>query len=52
MGDLSANGAERREVSAGLGSLLRFFLGRTPAAAWSAEATSAPFEARTLGRAP
>jgi hypothetical protein len=52
MGDLSANGADRREVSAGLGSLLHYFLGRAPAGGWNAQATSAPFDVRTIGRAP
>jgi len=44
-GDMGAGGAERRETSVGLSSLLRFFLGRGPAGRWDATATSAPFEA-------
>lgn len=51
-GDLSGNGADRREVSAGMGSLLRFFLGRRPNARWDAQATSAPFTARSLSAKP
>ena len=51
-GDLTSNGGDRREVSAGMGSLLRFFLGRAPASDWDAQATSAPFTARALQRAP
>ncbi len=51
-GDLSGNGADRREVSAGMGSLLRFFLGRAPASPWDAQATSAPFTTRSLANTP
>lgn len=51
VGDMSGNGADRREVSAGLGTLLRYFLGRTPASQWRAEATSAPFDLRAPARA-
>lgn len=51
-GDMGVGGADRREVSAGLGSLLRFFLGRTPAGPWSAEAVSPAVDASTLGRTP
>lgn len=50
-GDLGAGGADRREVSAGFGSLLQFFLRRTPAPESGAQATSAPFEVRALPRA-
>lgn len=51
-GDLSSNGADRREVSAGMGSLLRFFLGRAPASPWDAQATSTPFSMRSLAKPP
>ncbi len=51
-GDMGVGGADRREVSAGLGQLLRFFLGRTPAGPWSAEAMSPAIDPRTLPRAP
>lgn len=40
--------ADRREVSIGLGSLVRFFLGRTPEEDWIAEAHSARFRRATL----
>ncbi len=52
VGDVGGNGAERREVSAGLGPLLRFFLGRTPASDWNAGATSAAFTLATLEHRP
>ena len=51
-GDMGGGGADRREVSAGFGSLLRFFLGRSPEETWTAQATSPPFDARTLPRPP
>ena len=50
VGDVSGNGGERREVSAGLGTLLRYFLGRSPAEAWRAEARSEPFDLRAPAR--
>lgn len=52
VGDVGTNGAERREVSAGLGPLLRFFLGRAPASEWNADATSAAFTSATLEHRP
>lgn len=51
VGDVSGNGGERREVSAGLGTLLRYFLGRSPAEAWRAEGRSEPFDLRVPERA-
>lgn len=50
VGDLSGNGADRREVSAGFGSLLQFFLRRAPAGESSVQATSLPFDAAALAR--
>jgi len=52
VGDVGSNGAERREVSAGLGPLLRFFLGRAPASDWNADATSPSFTSATLEHRP
>jgi hypothetical protein len=49
-GQMGGGGSDRREVSAGLGGLLRFFLGRSPADAWTAQGVSAPFEPRALAR--
>ena len=49
-GDVSGNGGERREVSAGLGTLLRYFLGRSPAEAWRAEGVSESFDLRAPAR--
>lgn len=40
--------SDRREVSIGLGSLVRFFLGRTPEEDWIAEASSARFRRSEL----
>lgn len=51
-GDMGAGGSDRREVSAGLGSLLRFFLGRAPRGGWQAQADSAPFAIRSLHGSP
>lgn len=42
----AGNGGERREVSAGMSTLLRWFVGRAPESAWRAEGVSAPFEWR------
>lgn len=50
VGGAAGNGAERREVSAGMGTLLRWFVGRAPESAWRAEGTSAPFEPRAAAR--
>jgi hypothetical protein len=52
VGDMSGNGADRREVSTGFGSLLRYFLRRTPASQSTTEATSEPFAPRELPRTP
>lgn len=52
VGGTSGNGADRREVSTGFGSLLRFFLRRPPASQTTTEVTSAPFEPRQLPRTP
>jgi len=52
VGGTSGNGAERREVSTGFGSILRFFLRRTPESQSSSEVTSAPFEPSQLPRTP
>lgn len=51
-GDMAGNGADRREVSTGVGTLLRFFLGPASSARWSVEAVSAPLDPRTLPRTP
>jgi hypothetical protein len=52
VGGTSGNGADRREVSAGFGSLLRFFLRRSPESQSTTEVTSAPFEPSELPRTP
>jgi len=39
---------DRREVSVGLGSLVRYFLGRSPDETWRASASSEPFHRATL----
>lgn len=52
VGGTSGNGADRREVSTGFGSLLRFFLRRSPEPQSSTEVTSAPFEPSQLPRTP
>ncbi len=43
---------DRREVSVGLGSLIRVFLGGQPEEDWVAEAFSPPFTPETLGGQP
>lgn len=52
VGGTSGNGADRREVSTGFGSLLRFFLRRSPESQSTTEMTSPPFQARELPRTP
>jgi hypothetical protein len=51
-GESDPDDPDRREVSAGLGTLLRFFLGRGRGGDWAAEATSSPFTLESLPRAP
>jgi hypothetical protein len=52
VGGTSGNGADRREVSTGFGSLLKFFLRKSPASQSTTEVTSPPFQARELPRTP
>lgn len=52
VGGTSGNGADRREVSTGFGSLLKFFLRRTPESQSTTEVTSAPFRPGELPRTP
>ena len=52
VGGTSGNGADRREVSTGFGSLLKFFLRRSPESQSTTEVTSAPFEPGKLPRTP
>lgn len=51
-GEASGGDPDRREVSAGLGTLLRYFLGRERDAGWAADVTSPPFTWGSLARAP
>ncbi len=51
-GEPTEEASDRREVSVGLGSLVRYFLGGPPDQDWIADATSAPFTWHTLAEAP
>jgi len=51
-GGPSESEADRREVSVGLSSLVRYFLGDQPDEDWVADATSGPFTRQSLAEAP
>jgi hypothetical protein len=47
-GEPDPESSDRREVSTGVGALLRFFLGREREDGWAADATSPPFTSASL----
>jgi hypothetical protein len=51
-GDVPQREDERKEVSVGLGALVRYFLGRSPEETWLATGTTTTFRVADLSEAP